>query len=75
MGKEHTPPHRNKWTGEMLRNKEQVCPACHLNFATTEDGDAHRIGLFGVDRRCAHPEEAGLDLEMNRFGTGVWRAR
>ena len=73
MSKEHQPPHRNRWTGEMLRNKEQVCPACHENFATDEAGDKHRIGTFGIDRRCGEPEVMGLHISTNSYGTNVWR--
>ncbi len=73
MSKAHQPPHRNKKTGEWLRNQEQVCPACYENFANTKSGDKHRIGEFGVDRRCAYPPEVGLIASKNKFGTLVWR--
>jgi hypothetical protein len=57
----------------MLENKEQACPACFENFGTTEAGDAHRVGVFGVDRRCVKPEKANLAKTTNKFGTTVWR--
>ena len=73
MSKESRPPHRNRWTKDLLLNREQVCPACHLNFGTTKAGDAHRIGEFGIDRRCANPNDVGLVSVMNKFSTLVWR--
>jgi hypothetical protein len=73
VSKEHRAAHRNPLTKLWLENKEQVCPACHLNFGTTEAGDAHRIGAFGVDRRCANPNEVGLVSVENKFSTLVWR--
>jgi len=73
MSKEHQPSHRNRWTGEMLRNKEQVCPACHENFATDEAGNRHRVGDFGINRRCASPAEVGLNQSTNSYGSKVWR--
>ena len=72
MSKAHRPPHRNNRTGEWLRNSEQICPACYENFANTKSGDKHRIGDFGKDRRCANPEDVGLVLVKNKFGTAVW---
>jgi len=56
----------------MLRNKEQVCPACKENFATDEAGSKHRVGTFGIDRRCALPTEVGLKQITNKYGTKVW---
>jgi hypothetical protein len=72
--KAHRPPHRNPWTGERLENKVQICPACHKNFGTTEAGDSHRIGEFGVDRRCIGPEQAKLVPIENPFGSIIWRS-
>ena len=73
MSKESRPPHRNRWTKDLLLNREQVCPACHLNFGTTKAGDAHLIGEFGIDRRCANPNDVGLVSVENKFSTLVWR--
>ena len=72
MSKAHRPPHRNKRTGELLRNSEQICPACYENFANTKSGDKHRIGKFGPNRRCAEPSSVGLVQVPNKFGTLVW---
>ena len=73
MSKEHRPSHRNPKTEEVLENKEQVCPSCYENFGTTEAGDAHRIGVIGVDRRCSVAVDVGLIGIPNAFGTIVWR--
>lgn len=73
MSKAHRPVHRNPETGELLENREQVCPACFENFGTTEAGEAHRIGAFGVDRQCANPNEVGLVSVKNKFSVLVWR--
>lgn len=70
--KAHRPPHINRYTGELLRNIEQVCSACHLNFATMAAGDGHRVGKFGLDRRCANPVDVGLIKTQNKFGAVVW---
>ena len=73
MSKSQKALHRNPRTKQWLENREQVCPACYENFGTTEAGAAHRIGAFGVDRRCANPNEVGLVLVKNNFSTLVWR--
>jgi hypothetical protein len=73
VSKAHKANHRNPSTGELLENRQQVCPACFENFGTTEAGDAHRIGAIGVDRRCANPNEVGLVSVKNRFSALVWR--
>ena len=73
MSKAHRANHRNKATGELLENREQVCPACFKNFGTTEAGDLHRTGSFGADRCCLSPTEVGLIGFANRFGAEVWR--
>jgi len=75
VSKSHTSTHRNKKTGDLLRHIEQVCPVCFENFKTTEAGDKHRIGNFGIDRRCANPSEVGLVQTKNRFGTSIWRLK
>ena len=72
MSRAYRPPHRNPKTAEWLENKEQVCPACFENFGTTEAGDAHRVGEFGLDRRCILPSEARLIPVHNQFNTVVW---
>lgn len=74
MSKAHRPLHRNPWTGEQLENKVQVCSSCHKNFGTTEAADSHRVGDFGVDRRCITPDQALLVPIENQFGAIVWRS-
>ena len=73
MSKSHSPTHRNGRTGDLLNNREEDCSECFENFATTEAGDLHRVGEFGIDRRCINPEIVGLIHLENRFGTKVWR--
>ena len=69
------PPHLNPLTGEVLENRQQVCPACFENFASTEAGDIHRRRDMDEDPYCANPEEVGLFVKVNRFGTEVWTHR
>ena len=73
MSGKHSPPHRNKHSGELLLNPEQICPTCHLNLGTNEAGDKHLLGSIGVDRRCADPAAVGLVPIENDFGTKVWK--
>lgn len=72
MSKEHQPTHVNRWSGEVLENREQVCPACHLNFGTTAAGDRHR-DLSSIPFTCHIPSKIGLMLAENDFGSRVWR--
>jgi len=72
VSREQAPPLRNKWTGQMLENREQICPACHRNFATTKAGDAHRTGSF-ESRKCEEPKSVGLKLTINKYNTEIWR--
>jgi hypothetical protein len=73
VSKRHKALHRNPRTKQWLENREQVCPSCFENFGTTEAGDAHRIGIPGMDRRCLTPEIAKLIATTNKFGTTIWR--
>lgn len=73
MSKEHRPTHINKWTYERLENREQICSACHMNFANSESGDAHRLGEFGKNRMCVPPPEVGLIETKNKYQSTVWR--
>ena len=63
---------RNGWTGEELADTVEVCHGCTRNFLDTASGDAHRVGKFGVNRRCAPPEEVKLVPLLNRFGSTVY---
>ena len=67
--------HRNKYTDEILSSAVQYCDSCHINFLTTEAGDKHRIGKFGVDRRCISPEDAKLIKLINKYGAVVYKTR
>ena len=44
---------------------------CHLTFSSTTVGDAHRVGKFGVDRRCLTAEELEA-AGFHRNSRGVW---
>ncbi|MDR3082426.1 MAG: hypothetical protein LBV60_16120 [Streptomyces sp.] len=57
------------WTG----TRRVHCPAagCHLTFSSETAANKHRAGVFGVDRRCIDPAEAGLVARAAKFGT-VW---
>lgn len=65
--------HFNRYTKEELQNFVEVCSGCHLNFATTEAGDKHRIGVIGKDRRCASPEDVGLKKVINKYGAAIYK--
>lgn len=40
-----------QWTGSSRAH----CAACHLTFASDAAAEKHRVGKFGVDRRCEDP--------------------
>jgi hypothetical protein len=71
VSKWEKPSHRNRKSGQRLENRQQVCPACFENFATTEAGDAHR-GRKGDSPVCLNPELVGLSKIVNKYGTEVW---
>jgi len=66
------PTHRNRYTGEILANAVEVCPACHLNFASTRAGDKHRVFQEGK-RVCLTPSEAHLEATLNQHGALIYR--
>lgn len=66
------PDHFNRFTGERLANAVEVCPSCHSNFNSTRAGDLHRATVNGA-RVCLTPEEAGLELTVNRFQAIIYR--
>jgi hypothetical protein len=66
------PNFRNGWTGEELAETVEVCHGCTRNFLDTKSGDAHRIGTFGVNRRCATPDEANLKKLVNQYGSVIY---
>ncbi len=67
--------HRNKYTDEILAGSVEYCGSCHINFLTTEAGDKHRVGKFGLDRRCISPKEAKLIPLVNKYGSIIWKRR
>lgn len=52
------------WTGA----RRAHCPACHRTFSGDSAADRHRVGQFGVDRRCADPAEVGLVRSQQPWG-------
>jgi hypothetical protein len=66
------PTHRNRYTGEILANSVEVCPACHLNFASTRAGDKHRA-TRDEKRVCLSPVDSGLEAYTNQHGAVLWR--
>ncbi|MFF4489465.1 hypothetical protein ACFY0F_23700 [Streptomyces sp. NPDC001544] len=57
------------WTG--LRRAH--CPACHETFNSDSAAEKHRVGKFGVDRRCVDPASVGLVAVEQPWGT-CWQA-
>lgn len=56
-----------------LTGKRCLCSGCGHYFSTESNFNRHRIGKFGVDRRCA------TVAEMVRLGLvmpdGIWKGR
>ena len=55
------------WTGLSRAH----CPACCETFSTDSAANKHRVGKFGVDRRCVDPAEAGLVANEKPYGV-LW---
>lgn len=49
------------------------CGGCHETFTGETAADKHRTGVFGVDRRCLPPMEAGLVAREKPWGV-LWGA-
>ena len=49
------------------------CPAdgCHRTFSCDSAADKHRVGAFGVDRRCVDPATVGLVARQMPWGV-MW---
>lgn len=75
MSRAKQPPHRNRKTGQLLENRQQVCPVCFENFNSSEAGDAHRRLNSMGKIECVFPGELGLLPIENRFKTIVWRTK
>lgn len=42
------------------------CPGCDEYFNSNTAFEKHRIGRFGIDRRCATPDEMrGMGMSLN----------
>lgn len=49
---------------------------CHKSFYSDSASDKHRVGAYGVDRRCLTTDEM-LDkgMSLNRYGTWIGESR
>jgi hypothetical protein len=56
------------WTG----TGRSHCPACHRTFSCDSAAEKHRVGRFGIDRRCADPAEVGLAAKEMPYGV-MWQ--
>ena len=56
------------WTGLSRAH----CPACHRTFSCDSAAEKHRIGKFGIDRRCVNPATVGLVAVTKPFGE-LWQ--
>lgn len=56
------------WTGLSRAH----CPDCHRTFSVDSAADKHRVGKFGIDRRCVDPATVGLVAVEKPFGT-LWQ--
>lgn len=55
------------WTG----NSRAHCGACHETFSSESAANRHRVGNFGVDRRCVDPASVGLVAREKPWGS-MW---
>ena len=55
----------------VLRGDHNQCPTCAEYFNSTHAFDMHRIGAFGVDRRCMTVAEM-LEVGMCKSKTDWW---
>lgn len=51
--------------------RTEHCMVCHETFNSAAAGDKHRIGEFGINRRCRTPEEM-RELGMSLNARGAW---
>lgn len=57
------------WTG--LAKVHCAAPDCCRTFSCESAADRHRVGAFGVNRRCADPATVGLVAKAKPFGV-LW---
>lgn len=48
------------------------CPSCCRTFSCDSAADKHRVGKFGIDRRCVDPAEVGLTAVVKPYGV-MWQ--
>lgn len=58
------------WTG--LSRAHCAASGCHRTFSCDSAADKHRVGKFGVDRRCVDPATAKLVAVAKPFGE-LWQ--
>ena len=52
------------------------CRGCGLYFNSTSAFEMHRIGKYGVDRRCKTPEEMkAANMHLNKDGYWAGKGR
>lgn len=59
-----------------LRGDRNQCPSCSAYFNSTSAFEKHRIGRFGIDRRCLSVDEMqarGMVLRADGFWRGSER--
>lgn len=62
-------------TALRLTGDRNQCPSCAEYFNSTKAFDRHRIGRFGVDRRCRTlPEMVALGMVRNEAGFWITEA-
>lgn len=54
-----------------LTGDRNQCPTCSVLFNSTRAFEKHRVGVFGVNRRCLTPTEM-LERGMARNSAGFW---
>jgi len=54
-----------------LTGDRNQCTGCSEGFNSTRSFEKHRVGQFGVDRRCLAPREM-LQRGMAKNSAGFW---
>jgi hypothetical protein len=56
-------------TSVVLTGKRCRCPTCGESFSVLSNFDRHRVGEYGVDRKCVEPQTVGLVIKTTSSGT------
>lgn len=63
---------RKCYSSKNPSGKRNHCATCHEFFNSDASFDMHRIGEFGVDRRCMTTDEmSGAGMALNKDGYWV----